>query len=195
VNGPPIGPDLLASATQIEADKGGGDTPPLAPDPQHSQRTLETCRQCGSTFAPRRGGKRQAYCSPACRRAFHDGPPTAERSSKQRGQRGANAPSLHVPESVLKQVDRIGREIRAEERDQDEPEFDWFNDQAIILREQRQVAIYRNRMDGLVMRQERDWHEDEDVFIVIAPENVRRFVDRLTEAARLEDGGGGDDEV
>jgi hypothetical protein len=53
------------------------------------------------------------------------------------------------------------------------------------LREQQSIAIYRNKYDALVIRQERRWDEDEDTCIIITPENIDTFIDRLTDVAGI----------
>jgi hypothetical protein len=42
----------------------------------------------------------------------------------------------------------------------------------------------------LVIRQERDWNEEDDAYIVISPENVGAFVDRLTDVTGVPSLGG-----
>ena len=48
-------------------------------------------------------------------------------------------------------------------------DFQWASDEDVIVREQSAIAVYANRQGGIVIRQERAWDEDSDVFIVIQP--------------------------
>lgn len=47
-----------------------------------------TCANCGESFTPRGPGKPQKFCSPACRRAFHDHRSLIEGPAAKRGKRG-----------------------------------------------------------------------------------------------------------
>ena len=59
-------------------------------------------------------------------------------------------------------------------------EMDWIHGQEVIIQEQRAVAVYRNEKDGIVIREERAWDQDEDRTIVLAtPEAVRALIDAL----------------
>jgi hypothetical protein len=48
-----------------------------------------------------------------------------------------------------------------------EPEFDWFTDDSVVIREQLQTAIYKNRVGAIVVRQEGSGFEPEDQFIIL----------------------------
>ena len=60
-------------------------------------------------------------------------------------------------------------------------EFDWVNDDSIVLHHQPGVAVYINSTGGLTIRQERDWNQDEDIVIAIAPNNIAEFLDKITD--------------
>ncbi len=52
------------------------------------------------------------------------------------------------------------------------------------MREQQAIALYLNPYGGLVIRQhEGGFPQVDDTIIVIAPENIGTFIDRLTEVA------------
>jgi hypothetical protein len=72
----------------------------------------------------------------------------------------------------------------------DHSDFDWIDEETLVLRRQRAVALYRLPDGGLVIRQERDWNEEDDTCIVISPENVGDFVDRLADVAGIPTVGG-----
>jgi hypothetical protein len=118
-----------------------------------------TCEHCGKPFARRQGtgGKPQRFCSTECRTTFH-----GQRSQRSGPHVGANVGTLTV--------------LRPE---QDGCEFDWSDDDVVVLREQRLTAVYRNPHGDLVIRQERSWNEDEDPFLVIAADNVQPLIDKL----------------
>jgi hypothetical protein len=60
-------------------------------------------------------------------------------------------------------------------------DFDWAHDDSVVLRHQPGVAVYINQRDDLVIRQEGQYHPDEDVFIYISPNNIQDFIDKLTD--------------
>ena len=106
-----------------------------------AQPSAPTCEQCEQPFTRRAAGKPQRFCSVDCRRAYHDRQPRPGRGSAKRGNAGTfetageaecllnppaesgafidhrpnGGPLLHIPESTLKHVDRIGREMAAED--------------------------------------------------------------------------------
>jgi hypothetical protein len=53
----------------------------------------------------------------------------------------------------------------------------------VVLQEQLPIALYIGGRGHLVIRQQRDWHQDEDTLVLIAPQNIMRFVERLLEVA------------
>ena len=78
---------------------------------------------------------------------------------------------LSIPRSLNRQPTRQRRK----------PDFDWNNDDSVVLHHQPAVAAYINHAGGLTIRQERSWDQDEDIIIAIAPENVGEFIDKLTD--------------
>lgn len=66
----------------------------------------------------------------------------------------------------------------------EEVEFNWNDDDSIILREQRATAAYRNRDGELIIRQQARWHDDEDTFVYISPEYEVAFMEGLAKRAR-----------
>jgi hypothetical protein len=61
-----------------------------------------------------------------------------------------NAPAF---KAALAKVDQIAMEERAREK-LDEPDFDWAKDDAVVFKEQLATAVYFNRFDDLVIRQQ-----------------------------------------
>jgi hypothetical protein len=77
---------------------------------------------------------------------------------------------------------RAGRALVEQSRNppcDDAEEFDWRGDDSIVLREQPATAIYFNQRGCLVIRQERSWDQNDDIFITISPENAQTFLDKL----------------
>lgn len=66
----------------------------------------------------------------------------------------------------------------------DYDDFDWANDPAVILHEQRATAVYHNKFGGIVIRQERAWDEESDPYVVICAENAVTFMEALAKRAR-----------
>jgi hypothetical protein len=128
------------------------------------------CSHCGKTFFPRAGsgGRPQRFCSPECRTTFH-----AQRSQRSEPHVGENgAGGVEAPPAET-------RTLTVPRPEQDGCEFDWSDDDVVVLREQRLTAVYRNPHGDLVIRQERSWNEDEDPFLVIAADNVQTLIDKL----------------
>ncbi len=58
-------------------------------------------------------------------------------------------------------------------------DFDWSDDDAVVIREQPETAIYYNQRGGLVIRQ-RNWPDD-DVYVYFNAEVIDVFIDKLTD--------------
>lgn len=59
-------------------------------------------------------------------------------------------------------------------------EMDWIHGQEVIIQEQRAVAVYRNGKNGIVIREERAWDEEEDKVIVLStPEAAHALIDAI----------------
>jgi len=51
------------------------------------------------------------------------------------------------------------------------------------------LAVYWNTRGDLVIRQERDWSENDDPFLVIGRDNVDAFLDRLCDVVGIPSAG------
>jgi len=61
-----------------------------------------------------------------------------------------------------------------------EDDFDWYADDSVIIQEQLCLAVYRNRADGVVIRQEaRNWDEDDPCIVLRDHEAVRLLIAAL----------------
>lgn len=161
------------SASRPETPRDGGESArPLLPGLQGTDElpadrgTLPSCEQCGLAFTPRVGGKPQRFCSVDCRRGFHDKP---QRDNVHVAPRGL--PAVIDPPTPKAPAD-------APEAKSD---FDWNEDDSVVLHHQPAVAAYINQAGGLTIRQERSWDQEDDIIIAIAPENVWEFIDKLTD--------------
>lgn len=66
--------------------------------------------------------------------------------------------------------------------EQDEDPFVWSEERegSVVVHEQRSVAVYRNRANGVVIREESPDGADEDSFIVLRDQDaVRAVIDAL----------------
>jgi hypothetical protein len=86
----------------------------------------------------------------------------------------------------LSKIDAIAIAERAEEI-LESGDFDWCNDESIVLQEQRATAIYHNRYGDLVIRQRAAWDDEGDVFVSITPGNCNVFLDAVAARIRRED--------
>jgi hypothetical protein len=76
----------------------------------------------------------------------------------------------------------------AEDEREPAKDFDWLNDDSIMLREQPETACYFNQYGGLVIRQ-RGW-PDNDSVVIIAPNNIGEFLDKITDVCGIPSFGG-----
>jgi hypothetical protein len=125
------------------------------------------CEQCREPFKPRKGGKPQRFCSEPCRMAFHSEAREADKTTlaslRERG-------TLPIPPAAT---------MTPEPPAAATGDFDWADDESVILREQPETAAYFNREGGLVIRQHR-WPDD-DTVVVIAGNCIGSFLDKLTD--------------
>jgi hypothetical protein len=60
----------------------------------------------------------------------------------------------------------------------------------VVLQEQPQTAVYFNSTGGLVIRQRAAWDQEDDTFVLIAPQSIAEFIDKLTDVAGVPSVGG-----
>ena len=136
-----------------------------------SPATAPKCENCGKGFEPRKGGRAQRFCSPECRLAFHAEQRETDKATivafKQRATLPAVTPDLPKPKTSPAPTGE---------------DFDWLNDNSVVLREQPETAVYFNRDGALVIRQRAAWNQEDDPFVFISPANIGEFLDKLTEA-------------
>jgi hypothetical protein len=127
-----------------------------------------SCEQCAKPFTPRHGGKPQRFCSEPCRMAFHAEVREAGKAVTEANRATCTLQTVtpHLPEPKPTPAP-TGED------------FDWADDESVILREQPETAAYFNREGGLVIRQHR-WPDD-DTVVVIAGNCIGSFLDKLTD--------------
>lgn len=62
--------------------------------------------------------------------------------------------------------------------------FDWTSEASrasTVVPEQRPIAIYWNPMGALVIRQQGDFHDNEDPFVFVQPHYLPALIQRLRE--------------
>jgi hypothetical protein len=65
--------------------------------------------------------------------------------------------------------------------------FDWANEDNIVLRDQPAVAIYSNRFQQVVIRCERAWDQEDDVFVLVDFAHATRVAQAILVAAGQDD--------
>ncbi len=65
-----------------------------------------------------------------------------------------------------------------------ENDFDWNDDDSIVLREQPATAIYHNSVGTIIIRQKADWDAEHDTFAYLTPENAVTFMEALAKVHR-----------
>jgi hypothetical protein len=60
----------------------------------------------------------------------------------------------------------------------DDGEFNWSTDESVIINEQPATAVYWNKQDQLVIRQQVPY-PDEDVYVVFNQENLRHLIEMI----------------
>lgn len=71
-------------------------------------------------------------------------------------------------------------DIRVEEK------FDWEKDPDVIIKHQNAIAVYENVRGCLMIRRQKDWDEDDDTFISIAPDNLDALKTALSRFSKKE---------
>jgi hypothetical protein len=187
---PPDHPESRSPAGWVDREASDNDRHPgaieIANTAEADNPQAPVCAQCGNPFEPRKrsGGKPQKFCSTACRQAFHaspnlvlnvgDGPNVGRDVGKDVGK----TPNVGTEPSTWQPVlpHYVGPPTP-------EDDFNWADDPAVVLQTQYGTAIYFNKFDEVVIRQQR--FDDEDVFIYIQPTFIREFINRLCAACDI----------
>jgi hypothetical protein len=62
-------------------------------------------------------------------------------------------------------------------------DFDWSDDDSVVLRDQPAVAIYSNKFQQVVIRCERAWDQEDDVVVLVDFAHAIRVVHAILETA------------
>ena len=85
-------------------------------------------------------------------------------------------------ESEQEFFDRVlGRPKPAVETKDDDEKFDWLKDDSIVIHSQRATAVYFNQDDNIGIRQQQEWDEESDLFVVITAKNRSALIRALDE--------------
>lgn len=58
-------------------------------------------------------------------------------------------------------------------------DHDWTTDPNIVVRTQMAISVFLNQAGDLVIRQEGQFHPDEDAWVVIVPDNVPAVIEAM----------------
>jgi len=61
----------------------------------------------------------------------------------------------------------------------DEDEFKWDDDEAVVIKPVQAIAVYRNSLGHVVIRQERSSFQDDDPYVVVPQSELRKLIDAL----------------
>jgi hypothetical protein len=62
-------------------------------------------------------------------------------------------------------------------------DFDWNDDEAVVVPSQDALAVYLNPRADVVVRRQRAWDEDEDVFVAIPRAHAKRIANLIIQLA------------
>jgi hypothetical protein len=94
-----------------------------------------------------------------------------------------DSPALKSSFEAIKRIE-VAEAATAALAPDDPDDFNWHDDESIVLREQPATAIYTNKHGVLVIRQKGDWDAEHDTFAFITPENAVVFMEALAKVAR-----------
>jgi hypothetical protein len=107
-------------------------------------------------------------------------------AGSRRGEPPGLHPGLHPPANQF--APPLQTEVKTSLRPHDNDEFRWEpENQDIIVPNQSALAIYVNRWDQVIIREERSWDRDEDWYIRISRENLPSVIKRLQAIQRGEE--------
>jgi len=88
---------------------------------------------------------------------------------------------LEAPASAEIQTARPGPKGAPPETAPDDgsEDFDWSDAEAVVVPAQPAIAVYFNPRGEIVIRQEAQFHPDEDHFVYVGRKNLRPLIERL----------------
>jgi hypothetical protein len=140
-----------------------------------------TCEHCSKLFQPHRGKR---FCSSQCRVAFHN--------AKRVSETPAETPKrfYETPHRVIEAVETPETPPPTPPtpalKPKPEPDFDWNDEDEVIIYDQPTVAVYVNVRNQVVIRSQGDGYWTEDQWVVISRPNLTALISRLQEFERGE---------
>ena len=61
----------------------------------------------------------------------------------------------------------------------DNSEFKWSDTESVVVRQQDAIAVYANEAAEIVIRRQKDWNEEDDSVIVVAPAYVHELIEAI----------------
>jgi hypothetical protein len=112
-----------------------------------------------------------------------DEPPTHSpvMEAKSPALKVASVPDKAVPETAAHALALPGPKKPPEDEIED---FDWSDKESVLFPTQPAVAVYFNPRGEIVIRQESQYHPDEDHFIYLQRKNLRPLIERLQQIDR-----------
>jgi hypothetical protein len=180
-------PDMCSESDCVSP--WGGDAAILI---ELSTPTPPSCERCQRPFQPRgsnSGGRPQRFCSPTCRKAANN----SKRSQRltaasqdvglnsfENSQRLTGTPTS--PSETLQRIASVSPTPPAPK----EPDFDWKDEDEVIIHDQPTVAVYLNTRNQVVIRSQGDGYWTEDQWVYISRPNLTALISRLQEYERGE---------
>jgi hypothetical protein len=95
--------------------------------------------------------------------------------------KAASVPDKVVPEKAAHALALPGPKKPPEDEIED---FDWSDSESVLFPTQPAVAVYFNPRREIVIRQESQYHPDEDHFVYLQRKNLRPLIERLQQIDR-----------
>jgi hypothetical protein len=149
--------------------------------PERSEAAGPSCERCGRAFVPRTSGRTQRFCSRECRKGFHNAERSPNVSPNVSTSQNSNVSNPNVSTSQPNVSDDVEALEKAPADRPPAVEFTW-DSESVVLRRQKGVAVYRDEEGSLIIRQEREWNEEDDTFVVICEGNEQAFLDAICDA-------------
>ena len=61
----------------------------------------------------------------------------------------------------------------------DEQEFKWDDDEDVVVKPVQAIAVYRNKAEHIVIRQEQNAYQDDDSYIVVPRSELPKLIEAL----------------
>lgn len=61
----------------------------------------------------------------------------------------------------------------------EEDEFKWDDEESVVIKPIQAIAVYRNGMGSIVIRQEKASYQEDDPYIVVPQAELRKLIEAL----------------